>query len=150
MKLYKKTTIATQYFINATFLLALTACSPKQQQQIIDCKIDPDQCLQLSTENSEIQINTRAIIVEQNYKMTLSSELEIVSAKLEGINMNMGTIPVVMNQLASSSDKFIYQADIFLGMCSEPNMQWLLTINYKNDNSETTTVNSYWQAPALK
>ena len=80
--------------------------------------------------------------------MTLSSNSEIVSAKLEGINMNMGTIPVVMNQLDSSSNKFIYQADIFLGMCSEPNMQWLLTINYKNGKNETTIVNSYWQTPA--
>lgn len=147
MQLYKKQPIATQYFIIATFLLALAACSPKQQQQIIDCKIDPDQCLQLSTENSEIQINTRTIIVEQNYKMTFSSNSEIAGAKLEGINMNMGTIPVLMNLVSTSEKKYVYQADMFLGMCSEPYMQWLLTIKYKNGTSETTTIASYWQLP---
>lgn len=150
MQLYKKQPIATQYFINATFLLALTACSPQPQKPIIDCKIAQDQCLQLSTENSKIEINTRAIIVEQNYKMTLSASSEIASVKLEGINMNMGTIPVVAKLVSKSADKFVYQADIFLGMCSEPNMQWLLTIEYENGSSETTILASYWQPPAEK
>ncbi len=82
--------------------------------------------------------------------MTLSARSEIASVKLEGINMNMGTIPVVTKRVSEATDKFVYQADIFLGMCSEPNMQWLLTIEYENGSNETTILASYWQPPADK
>lgn len=147
MQLYKKTSRATQYFIITPFLLALAACSPQPKKQAIDCKVDAHQCLQLRTENSQIEINTRAVIVEQNYKMTLTSKLAIDSIKLEGINMSMGIIPVIAELVAESDGNFIYQAEMFLGMCSEPKMQWLVTITYANGKTESTVFDSYWQAP---
>lgn len=149
MQLYKKQTRATQYFIISTFLLALTGCSPKQNEQTIDCEIDLNQCLTMSTQNSEIRLNTRAVIVEQNYEMTLSANLPIKNVKLEGVNMSMGIIPVVVEpqQKVSSAGQYLYKGNLFLGMCSEPKMQWMIKVTFDNGTTESTIFNSYWQAP---
>ncbi len=147
MQLYKKQTRATQYFITTTILLALMGCSPKKNEPVINCEIDANQCLTLSTENSEILINTSVVVVEQNYQLRVSSNREIESIELKGINMNMGIIPIFLQQESSSEDKYKYKADMFLGMCSEPKMQWAATITFKNGDTESTIFNSYWQAP---
>lgn len=150
MQLYKKQTRATQYFIISTFLLALTGCSPKPNNQTTDCEIDLNQCLTMSTQHSEIRLNTRAVIVEQNYEMTLSTNLPIKDVKLEGINMNMGIIPVVVEKQkkVGGSGRFIYKGNVFLGMCSEPEMQWMIKVKFENGKTESAIFNSYWQAPA--
>lgn len=149
MQLYKKPTRPTQYFIISTFLLALAGCSPKPKDTKLSCELDLNQCLTMSTQNSEIRFNTRAVIVEQNYEMTLLSKLPIKSAKLEGINMSMGIIPVVVEaqENEAGSERYLYTASIFLGMCSEPKMQWMLTLTFDNGQSESTVFDSYWQAP---
>ena len=103
----------------------------------------------MNTQHSEIRLNTRAVIVEQNYEMTLSSNLPIKDVKLEGINMNMGIIPVVVEaqNKVGSSGQFIYKGNVFLGMCSEPEMQWMIKVTFENGKTESAIFNSYWQAP---
>lgn len=149
MQLYKKPSRATQYFIISTFLLALTGCSPKKNNKAIDCEIDPNQCLTVSTPNTEIRLNTRAVIVEQNYEMTLSSKLPIKNVKLEGVNMSMGIIPIVIEPSAKviGGGRYLYRANMFLGMCSEPKMQWMIKVTYNNEQVESAIFDSYWQAP---
>ena len=161
MQLYKKPSRASQYFTTAVFLLVLTGCTEKREQPIIDCKIDVHQCLQLATKQTQITINTRAVIVEQNYKITLNSMQAIDSVFLRGENMNMGRIPIILsanndappakieshNSTQLKTKSWTYQADMFLGMCAEPKMQWSINIQYKNGQTEQALFDAYWQAP---
>ena len=56
--------------------------------------------------------------------VTLPDNLTITSARIEGINMYMGVIPVVLKQQGKNE----WAGWFMLGSCSEPQMQWQLLI----------------------
>jgi len=147
MQLYKKQTRVKQFFTTALILLALTGCSPTSSVVQIDCSVDVSQCLKIDTKNTEIFINTKTVVVEQNYQLLVNSELPIESMELEGVNMNMGIIPVFLKKQPNSNEIHSYKSELFLGMCSEPKMQWLIRIQYLNGKTETALFDAYWTLP---
>ncbi|MER2493029.1 hypothetical protein [Catenovulum sediminis] len=64
------------------------------------------------------------------------SQLNINSAWLEGINMNMGKIPLQYDILAKE-DQFIYRFYVIPVMCSERNMRWQVSINIQDQHNQS-------------
>ncbi|MDX1704994.1 hypothetical protein [Pseudidiomarina sp.] len=50
-------------------------------------------------------------------------------SRVSGMNMNMGHMPLQWQQTASGS----WQSEIILGACTEPVMQWLVTVPLTGD-----------------
>src|SRR5690606_29181010 len=60
--------------------------------------------------------------VEEPILITFIAPKGIVlqQGKLEGVSMYMGVIPLTLEQLTETS----WQAELWLGACSDPQMQW--------------------------
>jgi hypothetical protein len=62
-----------------------------------------------------------------NIDIILPQMATIKSAKLVGVSMDMGIVPIIFLPLAEPKESR-YQADILLGACGLPIMQWRLEI----------------------
>lgn len=71
--------------------------------------------------------------VEESVTVSLSApqSKEIESAWIEGVNMYMGKIPVLLD----SDGKGKWSGWFMLGSCSEPVMKWQLRLNIKDSDS---------------
>lgn len=147
MPLYKKNSIISQYFIAVLAVLALSACGENTNKAKIDCQLDTDQCLTVATKSTKIMFNTPEVIVENQYQVSIDSHAAIDRIYLQGLNMNMGQIPLVIELTQHSNDNWQYQAQLYLGMCSEPQMQWAMTVEFESGQIETAVFNAYWQMP---
>ncbi|TMP38905.1 hypothetical protein CWB98_04265 [Pseudoalteromonas rubra] len=65
-----------------------------------------------------------------------SSDIEVQSAWLEGTQMYMGTIPVFFTQQQTG----LWSAEVMVGACSEPVMEWRLTVKLADLTSEAEYV----------
>ncbi|NMH61031.1 hypothetical protein [Alteromonas ponticola] len=72
---------------------------------------------------------SRAPTIEERIDVVISSEnpFELEQAVIEGVNMYMGTLPVVEEAVAEMT----WRGWFMLGACSEPTMQWRMTIKFK-------------------
>lgn len=70
---------------------------------------------------------------ELDISMMSASPLSIRQAWVEGINMYMGRIPVQFE----SNDGMNWHAPLFLGMCSEPDMQWQLIVEVTGNGGKS-------------
>ncbi|QGT95194.1 hypothetical protein D3795_02925 [Pseudidiomarina andamanensis] len=97
----------------------LSSCEhqqPRQQHSSkakIFHKIDPDQPL-----------------VEEPFVITFTTPAEVLleNGKIEGISMYMGSIPLILEQIAVGK----WQAKLWLGACSDPQMQWQGTVPWRH------------------
>lgn len=92
-------------------------------------------------------------MVEQAQKITIESNRVVKSAKLIPLNMNMGEVPIVLKQTQTkvqekSTNNYQFEAVLYLGMCSEPEMNWLLILSYIDGEIDSIPVNSYWNRKA--
>ncbi|WP_438865421.1 hypothetical protein [Neptunicella sp.] len=95
------------------------------------CAINDGQCQ--ITKNGQVislQMSPANIPLEEEItlKFTLPNELIVNQAWVTGINMYMGKTPVIIESVAGN----VTQAVTFLGSCSEPHMQWLLSLDVEN------------------
>lgn len=107
-----------------------------------------DQCISMENQQLNILFNTEYIMVEQQYKLTITSKQPIESIYIRGSNMNMGTLPLIYTLINNENGKFIYQSSFMLGLCSEPEMQWQLTVETQNNNLNVFDFVSYWEKPS--
>ena len=63
--------------------------------------------------------------------LSVPEGIEIESAWIEGVNMYMGKIPVLLD----SDDEGKWSGWFMLGSCSEPVMKWQLRLNVKGTDS---------------
>ncbi|SFR40422.1 hypothetical protein SAMN04488070_0547 [Pseudidiomarina maritima] len=68
--------------------------------------------------------------VEEPFVITLTAptDVQLENGKIEGISMYMGSIPLVIEQITASE----WQAQVWLGACSDPQMQWQVTVPWYN------------------
>lgn len=71
-----------------------------------------------------LEVSPWPIEVEQLHTLTITAQAQ-PEAKVEGMNMFMGYIPLVFEPKGAS----VWQADLILGACAEPDMQWLMSLS---------------------
>ncbi|MDB2330110.1 hypothetical protein N9V74_00205 [Alteromonas sp.] len=59
--------------------------------------------------------------------LSLSSNITLESAWIEGVNMYMGKVPVLLEKDSTG----VWTGWFMLGSCSEPTMRWQLRLNIK-------------------
>lgn len=103
---------------------------PSNQQVGNSCKLDDGFC-QLSLDGVDYSLETefQQIPLEEEVKLELRFNDGLRPEKIwvEGINMYMGKIPVIIEQ----QDSGWLQGLFFLGSCSEPHMRWQLIAEFK-------------------
>lgn len=67
--------------------------------------------------------------IEQGVQLQLISNqpLQQVEGEIRGVSMYMGRLPVVWQAV----DEAHWQADVYLGACTDPHMQWELRLKIK-------------------
>ncbi|BDX06545.1 hypothetical protein MACH26_20660 [Planctobacterium marinum] len=60
--------------------------------------------------------------------MSEKQKIESISARVEGVNMNMGVIPVIWSEADTSGQTI---GSFMLGSCSEPVMRWQLILDVR-------------------
>ena len=65
-----------------------------------------------------------------NIDLKLPQMATIQSAKLVGVSMDMGIVPIIFLPLAEPKESR-YQADVLLGACALPIMQWRLEVIWR-------------------
>ena len=93
----------------------------KDTQLTLCCDYHP-----LDIEPFHFALSAERVHPESPFSVSLQMPADalIESAKMQGITMYMGTIPVLFKQI----DARLWQADIMVGACSEPNMLWQLDV----------------------
>jgi len=102
---------------------------PSDQQVGNSCKLNSGFC-QLTVDgfNYELETEYKQIPLEEEVGMELRFNDGLRPEKIwvEGINMYMGKIPVIIEQQDSGWVKAVF----FLGSCSEPHMRWQLIAEF--------------------
>lgn len=73
---------------------------------------------------------------ELKLEFTLPTSLKLVGTWVQGINMYMGKTALIIDSSQNRGLQEVYQASLFLGACSEPNMKWQLVLQGQNSSGE--------------
>ncbi|WP_055437947.1 hypothetical protein [Pseudidiomarina woesei] len=78
--------------------------------------------------------------VEQQISVLIQApaNIEFSLGKVEGVNMNMGYMPVSIVRQGTNQ----WRADLYLGACTEPRMQWRVSLPW---SSPTSAQNGVYQ-----
>jgi len=139
----KKQTHIIQLVTSLLIISLVWGCNGNKSTAEVTCS---EQCLSMENQQLKILFNTKYIMVEQQYKLTITSKQPIESMYIKGTNMNMGTLPLIYTLLDNDNGNFIYQSSFMLGLCSEPEMQWQLTVETEKTTSSFDFI-SYWKRP---
>lgn len=139
----KKQTQALIYVIVLFFLFMLQGCTSENKTEQNHCLLDKSQCLVIGDENIQIRFLSDFIVAEQPVLFSVTTKKSIAQIWLEGVNMNMGKIPLVIEATDNG-----YSGVLFLGLCAQPTMVWLLNIEYTDGSQAQLNLTSYWQRPA--
>ncbi|WP_288343796.1 hypothetical protein [uncultured Pseudoalteromonas sp.] len=93
--------------------------------------------------NDEIWLSNSDISPETPFTINLKvpSDAKNLSAKLEGVTMYMGFIPL---QFKKSGQ--LWAADTMVGACSESVMTWKMTVTYINADDQPQTLFYYFDS----
>jgi hypothetical protein len=140
----KKTATIIQLIASVFIINLISACSAEQAANQPTC----DQlCITMQNPQLKITLNTDVILVEQLYQMNINATQPIASMYIEGSNMNMGTLPLIYKLIENNKGNFVYQSSFMLGLCSQPEMTWILKVEMANDKTAEFNFVSYWQKP---
>lgn len=86
-----------------------------------------------NTDNLTVEF-LQNIELEEELKLHITSSptLKIKKIWVQGVNMYMGKTAVFIDSTSETSNEVSYDATLFLGACSEPNMKWQLIIQTEN------------------
>ena len=151
----KKQTAIIQLITIGLVISLLLACNSEYASKQQTCE---EQCITMQNSQVKVTLNTDIILVEQQYQMIITSKYPINAMSISGTNMNMGTLPLFLTLTSSNNDTYIYQSAFMLGLCSQPEMTWILKVEMANDTKTTDTASlantitefdfvSYWQRP---
>ncbi|WP_411358446.1 hypothetical protein [Pseudidiomarina salilacus] len=117
------------------------ACSPDSSQPLAEKKID------LYQQKVFLWMPQDPVPIEQSVtlRLQLPAEINPQLSVIEGINMYMGKIPLQWLQ----QDNGEWHAQLLIGACTEPKMEWLLTIPLEHGSADfpsTLTVSFFSEA----
>lgn len=148
----KKTSFVPLFCLISGFLLFISACSDRENTRLMDdCQSNQTNCLTLSSPHAKVFLSSEFIMVERIETITIESNLRLKEAKLIPLNMNMGIIPIPLlkqKEIESNQHTIRTEGQLFLGMCSEPVMNWNLVILFENGEVDSIPINSYWNREA--
>ncbi len=101
------------------FIAACSDETPVQQQTVLQLHQDKQVRVLLSPADAPVE----EIL---NLTVSLAEGWNIKQAEVTGLSMHMGTIPVMFN--AVDGQPSLYRAEMVLGACSQPKMQWQLQL----------------------
>ena len=83
-----------------------------------------------------VSLHPHPVVVEQEIAVKLSFDeaWAFENAWVEGVNMYMGKSPLIVRSQINGGSEI--EAIMFLGSCSEPNMQWQITAQWKEKNPD--------------
>ena len=126
------------------FCLIAAACSDgdiiiHESSEKSESYLPPFNCSQLAScyESDGVKVWLEQETVKEetpffiNMTVESSSKISIHSAKIEGINMNMGYIPVFFKELKTNT----YRAEGMVGICAVDDMQWQLQLILKKNKN---------------
>lgn len=96
------------------------ACSSESTQQLQLTKID------LHQQKIALWLPVQPVPIEQALTLRLEVPKGVTPtlSRVEGVSMYMGTLPVQWQQVSDTE----WQTNLYLGACTDPKMQWRLTI----------------------
>ena len=101
-----------------------------KQRATSGCVLDNQQCQIVLGDGITITVTVKQPIeIEESIDIVFetSPDVTIESAWVEGVNMFMGKVPL----LVEARTPEVQEGWFMLGACSEPNMQWQMTLNIK-------------------
>lgn len=106
----------------AFYLLSMVGCSgesPTGAATVLHLHQD---------EQASVSLSPGQAPVEQllTWSVQLSEGWQIKEAKVVGLSMSMGTIPLLFK--AAAGQQQLYVAEMVLGACSQPQMKWQLQL----------------------
>lgn len=102
------------------------------------CQLHHSDCrFEIAGRVGQISIFPRPVPIEEPLAITLQlpEGNRLLSGYIEGINMYMGKIPVIVEQAEGQTVRVVS----FLGSCSEPQMQWRLVLQLQDANEKKVT-----------
>lgn len=126
-----------------TLCLLATACERESIEEAsvsATCK-NNDHCL--FADKTEIWLSAPNISPETPFTINLKlpEGASINSAKLEGVTMYMGYIPLQFKKGAN-----YWHADTMVGLCSEKVMTWKMTVSYTGADDQTRSLLYYFDS----
>jgi hypothetical protein len=120
-------------------VISLTACKP--QETSIEEPATAASCIpnMLCVYGPQVKVwlSEHTITPETpfNINLSLPAGSKVVSAKLEGVTMYMGYIPIFFE-----SSNATIQANTMVGVCSEKNMKWKLVIDIQDEAGDENQI----------
>jgi hypothetical protein len=106
----------------AVYLLCLMGCSdknPTEAAAILQLHQDDQVSLSLSPGHAPVEELL-------TWSVQLSEGWQVKEAKVVGVSMSMGTIPLLFKAVAGQQQQYV--AEMVLGACSQPRMKWQLQL----------------------
>lgn len=123
------------YLLISVWLCAIS-CTPAPT-------VESTSKLLLDDDGIRLTISPGHVPVETALTLTLRADgLIAVTGELTGKSMYMGTVPLRFSKTAENQ----WQAEFFLGACSDPAMQWQLFLQLHYPQDATLTVSQLLQS----
>ncbi|TMN90554.1 hypothetical protein CWB72_08420 [Pseudoalteromonas phenolica] len=136
-------------FILVLSLLA-SACSDSdiiihESSEKSESYLPPEKCQQISHcfthDGLTLWLGNNEVKAEQEFSIFLHSKnnesLQIDSARIESINMNMGYIPLFFSKLSNNT----YRASGLVGVCETQDMRWQIKLEIsQQENNKVLTL----------
>ena len=131
-----------KFYSTLVLLFLLIACNSESEKDVISSACKENKPCNYSGDYS-IWLDNESISPETEFivKFKAPEQINIKQAKLEGVNMYMGSIPLMFEYKDG-----VWQSKAMLGACAEPIMQWRLRLDFidksqlENQNINTTSL----------
>ncbi|MGB1292049.1 MAG: hypothetical protein ACPG5Z_07935 [Pseudoalteromonas sp.] len=120
-------------------VISLTACKPQEtsieEQATVASCLSNEPCIY--DQQIKVWLSESTVSPETPFDINLSlpEGLQVKRAKLEGVTMYMGYIPVFFELVAGK-----FRATTMVGVCSEKNMEWKLSIELKDQQGNNSQI----------
>lgn len=122
-------------------LVLLSACHPQQTNEVSELLLYDNTAGQLSISPASVPVES---LLRLDYRAV--DTVVAMTGEIVGVSMYMGRIPLTFTAQESLHH---WQAELFLGACSDPKMEWrlVLTVQYEDGDEHmiTQTFRSSWQ-----
>ncbi len=126
-------------YILIVLFMFINGCSQQNTpEDAISCILIEQKCT-INGRNSQTLVEFMSPVeIEEliSVKIDLPVGQKFIKGYVEGINMNMGKSPFM---LTAESNNLV-RGEIFLGSCTEPNMQWQLIVLSEDINKKQDTL----------
>lgn len=105
---------------------------------------DQSELLLYDSTAEQLSISPESIPVESllTLKLQTVAAIAAITAEVTGESMYMGRVPIRFEQMEAS----LWQAEFLLGACTDPNMQWRLTIHIQYEDGRELLISEVFQS----